>query len=111
MTAINAEFVEKTDVARSGSDLNASLSRAAFKLPHPTEGMISATTVTLNNGDLAILEVQSVIVSDVEKAVDPRMAQQQTQQLAQSAYQNFVEALKVDAEITRTAIAAPVSQF
>jgi peptidyl-prolyl cis-trans isomerase D len=111
LTAINAEFVEKTDVARSGSDLDASLSREAFKLPHPTEGMISATTVTLNNGDLALLEVQSVIASDVEKDVDPRMAQQQTQQLAQSAYQSFVEALKVDAEITRKAIAAPVSQF
>jgi peptidyl-prolyl cis-trans isomerase D len=111
LTAINAVFVEKTDVARSGSDLDASLSREAFKLPHPTEGMISATTVTLNNGDLALLEVQSVIASDVEKDVDPRMAQQQTQQLAQSAYQSFVEALKVDAEITRTAVAAPVSQY
>ena len=111
LTAINAEFVEKTDVARSGSDLDVSLSREAFKLPHPTEGMISATTVTLNNGDLALLEVQSVIASDVEKDVDPRMAQQQTQQLAQSAYQSFVEALKVDAEITRTAVAAPVSQY
>ena len=111
LAAINAEFVEKTDVARSGSDLDVSLSREAFKLPHPTEGMISATTVTLNNGDLALLEVQSVIASDVEKDVDPRMAQQQTQQLAQSAYQSFVEALKVDAEITRTAVAAPVSQY
>jgi peptidyl-prolyl cis-trans isomerase D len=111
LTAINAVFVEKADVARSGGDIDASLSREAFKLPHPTDGMISATTVTLNNGDLALLEVQSVIVSDVEKDADPRMAQQQTQQLAQSAYQSFVEALKVDAEITRAAIAAPVSQF
>jgi peptidyl-prolyl cis-trans isomerase D len=111
LAAINAVFVEKTDIARSGGDIDASLSREAFKLPHPTEGMISATTVTLNNGDLALLEVQSVIASDVEKDIDPRMAQQQTQQLAQSAYQSFVEALKVDAEITRTAIAAPVSQF
>jgi peptidyl-prolyl cis-trans isomerase D len=111
LTAINAAFIEKVDVARTGGDIDPSLSREAFKLPHPTEGMISATTVTLNNGDLALIEVQSVITSDVEKAIDPRVAQQQTQQLAQSAYQSFVEALKVDAEITRHAIAAPVSQF
>jgi peptidyl-prolyl cis-trans isomerase D len=111
LAAVNAVFVEKTDVARSGGDIAPNLSREAFKLPHPSEGMISATTVTLNNGDLALLEVQAVITSDVEKAVDPRMAQQQTQQLAQSAYQSFVEALKVDAEITRKVITAPASQF
>ncbi|MBA6338088.1 MULTISPECIES: SurA N-terminal domain-containing protein [unclassified Colwellia] len=111
LTAINAVFIEKADVTRSGSDIAPSLSREAFKLPHPSEGQISATTVTLNNGDLALLEVQAVIASNVEKALDPRMAQQQTQQLAQSAYQSFVEALKVNAEITRKAIAAPVSQF
>ena len=111
LTAINTAFVEKVNVARFGGDIDASLSREAFKLPHPTEGMISATTVTLNNGDLALLEVQSVIVSDVEKDADPRIAQQQTQQLAQSAYQSFIEALKIDAQISRTVIAAPVSQF
>jgi len=111
LTAINAEFVVKADVARTGGDIAANLSREAFKLPHPTEGMISATTVTLNNGDLALLEVQAVIASDVEKVADPRMVQQQTQQLAQSAYQSFVEALKVDAEITRRAVVAPASQF
>jgi peptidyl-prolyl cis-trans isomerase D len=111
LTAINAVFVEKVGVARTGGDIAPSLSREAFKLPHPTQGMISATTVTLNNGDLALHEVQSVITSDIDKVADPRMAQQQTQQLAQSAYQSFVEALKVDAEITRRAVAAPVSQF
>jgi peptidyl-prolyl cis-trans isomerase D len=111
LAEVNAVFVEKTDVTRSGGDIAANLSREAFKLPHPSEDMISATTVTLNNGDLALLEVQAVITSDVEKAVDPRMAQQQTQQLAQSAYQSFVEALKVDAEITRKVITAPASQF
>jgi peptidyl-prolyl cis-trans isomerase D len=111
LATVNAVFVEKTDVARSGGDIALNLSREAFKLPHPSEGMISATTVTLNNGDLALLEVQAVITSDVEKAVDPRMAQQQTQQLAQSAYQSFVEALKVDAEITHKVITAPASQF
>jgi peptidyl-prolyl cis-trans isomerase D len=111
LSAINASFVVKEDVTRSGSDIDASLSREAFKLPHPTEGMISATTVTLNNGDLSLLEVQAVIASDVEKVTDPRMAQQQTQQLAQSAYQSYVNALKLDAEITRRAVAAPVSQF
>jgi peptidyl-prolyl cis-trans isomerase D len=111
LLAINATFVEKTDVVRTGGDIDASLSREAFKLPHPSEGQISATTVTLNNGDLALLEVQAVTESTVEKTVDPRMAQQQTQQLAQSAYQSFVEALKVDATITRKQMSSPVSQF
>jgi len=111
LSAINATFIEKADLSRNGNEIDASLSREAFKLPHPTEGMISATTVTLNNGDLALLEVKAVTTSTVEKSVDPRMTQQQTQQLAQSAYQSFVEALKVDATITRKAITTPVSQF
>ncbi len=111
LAAINATFIEKADVSRTGSDIDASLSREAFKLPHPSEGTVSATTVTLNNGDLALLEVQAVNTSTVEKTIDPRMAQQQTQQLAQSAYQSFIEALKVDATITRKTITTPVSQF
>jgi peptidyl-prolyl cis-trans isomerase D len=111
LSAVKAAFVEKADVTRTGSGIDANLSREAFKLPHPSEGMVSAATVTLNNGDLALLEVQAVINSDVEKVTEPRMAQQQTQQLAQSAYQSFVEALKVDAEITRSVVAAPASQF
>jgi peptidyl-prolyl cis-trans isomerase D len=111
LTAVNATFVVKADVARFGGDVDANLSREAFKLPHPSEGMISATTVTLNNGDLALVEVQAVKAGNVDKAIEPRIAQQQTQQLAQSAYRSFVEALKVDATITRKALTTPVSQF
>jgi peptidyl-prolyl cis-trans isomerase D len=109
LTAIGAAFEVKADVARFGSGIDASLAREAFKLPHPTEGVISASTVSLSNGDLAILQVEKVTAG--EATTTANFAQQQTQQLAQAAYQSYVEALKVDAKIVRKAIAAPTTQY
>jgi peptidyl-prolyl cis-trans isomerase D len=46
-----------------------------------------------------------------EAETNANLAQQQTSQLAQSAYQSFVNALKVDAEITSKIIAEPTQIF
>ena len=76
-------------------------------MPHPLEGTISASTVALSNGDLALVEVQAVNVSEV--VANPQLSQQQTSQLAQSAYKSYVDSLKVGATITSKAVAAPTS--
>lgn len=104
LTTNGATFESKADVARRGSDVDGTIVREAFKLPHPSEGNISAATVALNNGDLALIEVQAVKAG--ESTVTPNFTQQQAQQLAQSAYQSFIEALKVDAKITRKTVIA-----
>ncbi len=103
LSAVGATFEAKAGVGRFGSTVDNAITKEAFVLPHPVEGSVSAAMVTLSNGDLAILEVQAVILSE-SPIVDPNMAQQQTSQLAQSAYQGYVELLKVDAEITKKAL-------
>ena len=102
-----ASFTIKKDVARYSADLDQSITREAFVLPHPEGGAISASSVALSNGDLALVEVQAVNVS--EAVVNPQLSQQQTSQLAQSAYKGYVDSLKVGAEITRKAVAAPTN--
>jgi len=109
LAEIGAAMEVKTSVARVGSGLDASLAREAFKLPHPSEDNVSATTVNLSNGNLALLEVQAVTVGEAKNS--PNLAQQLTQQAAQAAYLSYVESLKADAEIVRQVIEAPTSQY
>ncbi|GAW97644.1 MULTISPECIES: SurA N-terminal domain-containing protein [Colwellia] len=109
LTALNTSFVSKDKVARYSPVIDQSISRAAFVLPHPVNGVVSASTVALSNGDLAIIEVTGVDVS--ESAANPNLAQQQTSQLAQSAYQSFVNSLKVDATITRKQLSEQMSVY
>lgn len=100
-------FTVKENVARYSADLDQSITREAFVLPHPTDGIISASTVALSNGDLAIVELQAVNVADA--VANPQLAQQQTSQLAQSAYKSYVDSLKVGAEITHGKVAEPTN--
>jgi peptidyl-prolyl cis-trans isomerase D len=109
LTALNASFVSKKKVARHSPDIDQSISRAAFVLPHPVTGVVSASSVSLSNGDLALIEVTAVAVS--ETAANPNLGQQQTSQLAQSAYQSFVNSLKVNAKITRKEVSEPVAVY
>jgi len=96
-------FTTKENVARYSADLDQSIVREAFVLPHPSEGIISASTVALSNGDLALVELQAVNVNDA--IANPQLAQQQTSQLAQSAYKSYVDSLKIDAKITHGKVA------
>ncbi len=103
LTKNYVSFTTKENVARYSADLDQSIVREAFVLPHPAEGIISASTVALSNGDLALVEVQAVKVNDA--VANPQLAQQQTSQLAQSAYKSYVESLKVGAKITHGKVA------
>jgi peptidyl-prolyl cis-trans isomerase D len=109
LSAIGATMETKAAVTRVGSGLDASLAREAFKLPKPNDGAVSATTVNLSNGNLALLEVQSVKVGEAKDS--PNLSQQLTQQLAQASYLSYVESLKVDAEIVRKEVQAPTTQY
>jgi len=109
LAGFGATMEVKTAVTRVGSGLDASLAREAFKLPRPSEDAVSATTVNLSNGNLALLEVQSVNVGEVKDS--PNLSQQLTQQLAQAAYLSYVESLKVGAEIVRRKVQAPTTQY
>jgi peptidyl-prolyl cis-trans isomerase D len=106
---LKTSFIEEKQLGRYGSQVDQGISRAAFVLPHPIDGVISASTVALSNGDLALVELIKVNVD--ETAENANLGQQQTSQLAQSAYQSFVNSLKVDAEINRKVIAEPARVY
>jgi len=106
---LNSSFTSKTNTGRNSNDVNKAISNAAFVLPHPVSGKVSASTVTLQNGDLAVVEVQAVTEGKLTE--DVNLTKQLASQLAQSAYQNYIGALKADAEITRHEVKAPVSNY
>jgi len=110
LTTLNSSFEIKSNVTRYSSDVAQNITRAAFVLPHPNSGVVSASSVALSNGDLALVEVQAIKLSD-DTTVAPELAKQQTSQLAQSAYKSYVESLKVNAEITRKAVSAPTNSY
>ena len=109
LTAMNAQFEEKEAMARYGSGIDNNIAQEAFKLPHPVEGQVSATTVTMGNGNIALIEVKAV--NEGEVADNFSFSQQYTQQLAQSAYQSFVESLKEEATIKRKDAVQATSQL
>jgi peptidyl-prolyl cis-trans isomerase D len=109
LIANGSSFDVKTDVARYGSDVDASITREAFKLPHPQEGSVSAISVSLTNGDLAIVEVQAVKAG--ESTSQANFSEQHTQQLAQSAYQSYVESLRDEAKITQRSVVNTTTQY
>ena len=108
LNSYGAVFVSKSGTPRFGSDVDVSVAKEAFKLAHPSEGVVSASTVSLSNGDLALLEVQAV--KDGTTETQPNFSQQHTQQLAQSAYQSYVESLRSGAKITQRTIVNSTSQ-
>jgi peptidyl-prolyl cis-trans isomerase D len=103
LTRLNAEFKSYTGVKRNDTQLARTVVQQAFKLTHPVADKVSATTVTLTTGDVALLEVTAVKAG--EATVDENILSQLTNQLAQSAYQQFVAALRATAEITQKAMA------
>ena len=107
LTKSYVSFTTKEKVARYSADLDQSITREAFILPHPAEGTISASTVALSNGDLALVEVQAI--NNVDAAATPQFTQQQTSQLAQSAYKSYVDSLRSGAEITYGKVAEPTN--
>lgn len=107
LTKNYASFTTKKSLARYDAELDQSITREAFVLPHPSEGIISASTVALSNGDLALVELQAVNVVDAE--VNPQLSQQQTSQLAQSAYKSYVDSLRANATITSKTVVEPAN--
>lgn len=101
---LGSAFEEKVAVKRTGSDVNGSIVRKAFTLPHPKSEALSVANLSLNNGDIALIQVLAVkdgVTSDTTAQVPAQLANQ----LAQAAYTNYVESLSENADITRRAIA------
>jgi peptidyl-prolyl cis-trans isomerase D len=86
-------------VARSGSTLNRSIVDKLFTLS--TEAEKRVDVVATVNGDVAIVELVKVnsapaLSAEMSESLKPRLAQMQGQRV----YQQFIEALRADADVT-----------
>ena len=109
LTEVDSKFEQHADVARFGGAVDSAIVRKAFVLPHPVEGSVSAASATLANGDLAIVQVTAVKAG--EGAVNPSLAEQKANQLAQATYQDYVNSLKANAKITQREAVEETSTF
>lgn len=101
LAQLNSEFTEKDNITRYGSDVDGSIVRKAFTLPHPKDDVISADTLALMNGDIAIVQVNKVTEGDVKAEVVEGIAKQFDNQEAQTSFASFVGSLSEDAKIQR----------
>ncbi len=98
---LGVSFESKKAVTRQSNDVAPAIVKKAFVLAHPKDGHMSVGTATLANGDLAVVQVE-VVNSGADVAIqNPAMTKQLMSQLAQSAYQSYVESLKHDAKIVK----------
>lgn len=109
LTAVNASFTLKAGLTRNDTAIDSAIVRKVFTLPHPVEGQLSSATVTMTNGDLALVKVDAVNMSEGQE--NPSLEQQNEAQLAQATYQTYVEALKAKAKITRKEVVEAPSAF
>lgn len=101
LATLGTEFVELKGLTRTGATIDANIAQQAFKLAHPVQDAISADVVTLGNGDVAVIRLDAVNKAEIVAEDLDVNSQQQVSELAQSAYRNYIEALKADAEIVR----------
>ena len=109
LSEVNAAITPQTGVTRNSTELDGALVKQAFTLARPEDGVVSATTVALGNGDIAIVEVQAVNVVDGE--ITPNLKQQQEAQVSQASYKSYLDALKAKAKVTRRQTVEPAAPF
>ncbi|WP_395340916.1 SurA N-terminal domain-containing protein [Ningiella sp. W23] len=86
------------DVTRNSAQLSPVLINAAFELS--TDPANNTAVVNLNNGNVGIVKLDAIDASAQISSEEIEAASQQlTGQYAQRTYQNFIDALRADAEI------------
>ncbi len=99
-TLIKSAFVKAEvfkDVSRFDSKVNATVRDAAFDIAKPVAGNVQVETVSLNNGDSAIIVLRSVATKDA--AVEAPINNQLLSVVAQQATKALIEASKANADI------------
>ncbi|REL36183.1 SurA N-terminal domain-containing protein [Thalassotalea euphylliae] len=109
LSEAGSKFEEQVAMARFGAAVDSAIVRKAFTLPKPAENSIAAGTATLANGDLAIVQVTAVKAGN--NAVNPQLAEQKANQLAQETYKGYVDSLKADAKISQRESIQETSAF
>lgn len=99
--SVAVEMVALADVTRRTTEYPRAVIQALFSQAAPGEG-IAVTSTTLNNGDLAVVQLTGVEAGEVTGDMAEQLTEQLNNSTAQELYAAFIEALRADAEIEIT---------
>lgn len=100
----DAELIGKGFVSRQDEEVNPQILSALFKMPKPNNGQATYQSISLNNGDQAVLILSDVRVpesSDEGQGQDTRFRAQMAQQSGNVDFSVWFDYLKSQASISR----------
>ena len=97
---------QESQLTRESFAVSPAIVTQVFKMAHPRDGAVY-DVVNLNNGDAAIVALNSVTDAPVTDSIEPKMKQNITMAQAQKNYTVFIESLKQQAELNVPKAAQP----
>lgn len=97
---------QESQLTRESFAVSPAIVTQVFKMAHPRDGAVY-DVVNLNNGDAAIVALNSVTDAPVTDSIEPQMKQNITMAQAQKNYTVFIESLKQQAELNVPKVAQP----
>lgn len=97
---------QESQLTRESFAVSPAIVTQVFKMAHPRDGAVY-DVVNLNNGDAAIVALNSVTDALVSDSIEPQMKQNITMAQAQKNYTVFIESLKQQAELNVPKAAQP----
>ncbi|WP_350607016.1 SurA N-terminal domain-containing protein [Pseudoalteromonas sp. MER144-MNA-CIBAN-0113] len=97
---------QESQLTRESFAVSPAIVTQVFKMAHPRDGAVY-DVVNLNNGDAAIVALNSVTDAPVSDSIEPQMKQNITMAQAQKNYSVFIESLKQQAELNVPKAAQP----
>lgn len=97
---------QESQLTRESFAVSPAIVTQVFKMAHPRDGAVY-DVVNLNNGDAAIVALNSVTDAPVSDSIEPQMKQNITMAQAQKNYTVFIESLKQQAELNVPKAAQP----
>ena len=97
---------QESQLTRESFAVSPAIVTQVFKMAHPRDGAVY-NVVNLNNGDAAIVALNSVTDAPVSDSIEPQMKQNITMAQAQKNYTVFIESLKQQAELNVPKAAQP----
>lgn len=101
--AETAEVKAEAALQRQSYSVAPAIVKEVFALPHPVDGGKVESLVTLNNGDIALVQLNSVTTPEVTAELDAQQKQGITMSAINKNYLAFVSALEAKAEVNRPA--------
>ena len=98
------EVSSDTALQRQSYSVAPAIVKDVFALPHPSKGGKVESLVTLNNGDVALVQLNSVTTPEITAELDAQQKQGITMSAINKNYLAFVSALESKAEVVRPTV-------